>query len=72
MWGLAHLDAAGAFPSAGEEACAELTALAQIAFYLAEPAGEAAGIGEGGPEVIDIGLKTVFETHDARPVFRSQ
>ena len=46
-WGLAHFHATGAFPSAGKEACAELTALAQIAFYLAEPAGETAGIGEG-------------------------
>ena len=44
---LAHFDAAGALPTAGEVACAELTALAQIAFHLAEPAGEAARIGEG-------------------------
>jgi hypothetical protein len=37
--GLAHFHATGAFTAAGKVACAELTALAQIVFYLAEPAG---------------------------------
>ena len=40
-----------AFPSAGEEVCAELTAEAQVTFHVAEPAGETAGIGERRPYV---------------------
>ena len=40
--GLARFHASRAFPSAREEACAELTAEAQVALHLAEPAGETA------------------------------
>ena len=45
-WGLAHVHATRAFPSARKETCTELTTLTQITFHLAEPAGETAGIGE--------------------------
>ncbi len=57
--GLAHLDAARAFPSAGEPACAELTAQAQIDLPLdaRQRCFETPGIGEGRPQVIDIRRK---------------
>ena len=45
-WGLAHVHATRAVPSARKETCTELTTLTQITFHLAEPAGETAGIGE--------------------------
>ena len=44
--GLARLHAPGAFRSARKEAEAELTAEAEVAFYLADPASETPGIGE--------------------------
>ena len=66
--GLARFHPPGAFPSAGKEACAELTAEAQVALYLADPAGEAAGIGERRPQVVDIGVEAVLHAHDALAV----
>jgi hypothetical protein len=39
-WRLARFYAPGAFPSAGEEACAVLTAEAKVALDLAVPAGK--------------------------------
>ena len=66
--GLARFHAPGAFPSAGKEACAELTAEAQVALDLAEPAGQTAGIGECRPQVVDVGVEAVFHAHDALAV----
>ena len=68
LWRLAHFDAPGAFPPAGKETCAELTAQAQVALYLAEPAREPAGVGECGPQVVDIGVEAILKTDDARAV----
>jgi hypothetical protein len=44
----------------------------EVAFYLAVPAGQAAGIGECRPQVVDAGVVAVFDTHDALAVCRSQ
>ena len=44
---------------------AELPAGAQVALHLAVPAGEAPGIGECGPQVVDAGAVAVFDAHDA-------
>ena len=63
--GPARIHAPGAFPSAGEKARAELTAQAEVARYLAEPAGEAAGIGKCRPQVVDIGVEAVLHPHGA-------
>jgi hypothetical protein len=35
---------------------------------LAVPEGQAAGIGERGPQVVDIGLEAVLDVHDALAV----
>ena len=43
---LARFHAPGAFRSAGKKAVAVLTAQAQVARYLAHPAGQTQGIGE--------------------------
>jgi hypothetical protein len=44
----------------------------EVAFYLAVPAGQAAGIGECRPQVLDIGAEAVFDAYGARTVCRSQ
>ena len=66
--GLARFHPPGAFPSAGEKTCAELTAEAEVALDLAEPAGQTRRIGECGPQVVDIGVEAVLDTHDALAV----
>src|SRR5690348_14183813 len=53
--GLAYLYPPGTFPSAGEKACPELTAQAQVALELAEPASQTAWVGERRPQVADFG-----------------
>ena len=63
--GLARFDAPGAFPSAGEKACAVFTAESQVALDLAVPAGQTRGIGECRPHVVDIGVEAVLHAHDA-------
>ena len=68
MWSLARFHAPGAFPSAGEEAFAELTSQAQVSLNLAVPAREAQGIGERRPQVADIGLEAVLHANDALAV----
>src|SRR5205814_8792050 len=60
IWSVARFHAPGAFPSAGEEAFAELTSQAQVSLNLAVPAREAQGIGERRPQVADIGLEAVL------------
>src|SRR4029077_8884825 len=62
---LAHFHPPGAFPSAGKNAYAELTARSQVALYLAVPAGQTRGIGERRPHVVDIGVEAVLHAHDA-------
>src|SRR6266851_3241688 len=47
------------------EVLAELSAEAEVAFYPAVPAGQADGIGERRPQVVDIGVVAVFDAHDA-------
>ena len=49
---LARFDAAGAFPSAGEEVCAVLTAEAKVTLDLAVPADQTRGVGERCPDVV--------------------
>ncbi len=61
-WGLARFHAPGAFPEL--KASVELSAGAEVAFYLAVPAGQAAGIGDCRPQVVDIGVVAVFDAHD--------
>ena len=63
--GLARFHAPGAFRSAGKEAEAVLAAEVEVAFYLTDPAGETAGIGERQPEVVDTGVEAVLDPHDA-------
>src|SRR5260221_1872231 len=67
-WGLARFDAPGAFQVSGFDVQAELSAGAEVALDLAVPAGQAAGIGECRPQVVDIGVVAVFDAHDARAV----
>src|ERR1700722_10463256 len=62
----------GVFHVVGFQVEAELSAGAEVAFDLAVPAGQAAGIGECRPQVIDIGVVALFDAHDARAVCRSQ
>ena len=50
--GLARLHPPGAFPSV-KKACPELTAQAQVALELAEPAGQTAGVDERRPQIGD-------------------
>src|SRR5579859_7443655 len=71
-WGFAHLHAPGAFPPAGKQACAVLTADSQVALHVAVPAGQAVGIGDCRPQVVDIGVEAVLHAHDALAVCRSQ
>ena len=66
--GLARFHPPGAFPSAGKKAGPELTAQAQVALELAEPAGQTAGIGERRPQVVDIGAEAVLHPHDGLAV----
>ena len=40
LWRLANFDAPGAFPSAGEEACAVFTAESKVTLDLPVPAGQ--------------------------------
>ena len=63
--GLARVHPPGAFRPAGKKAKAELTAQAQVALDLADPAGQTAGIGECRPQVVDIGVEAVLHAHDA-------
>src|SRR4029077_18318982 len=67
-WWLARFDAPGAFQASGLDVQAELAARAEVAFYLAVPAGEARGIGECRPQVVDAGVVAVFHAHDALAV----
>ena len=69
--GLARFHPPGAFPFAGK-AGAELTAQTQVALDLGDPAGQAAGIGERRPQVIDTGVEAVSDAHGALAVHRSQ
>ena len=62
---LAFVHLASAFPSAGEEACLELAAQAQVAFYLTEPAGQPGGIGQCRPQVVDVSVEAVLHAHRA-------
>jgi hypothetical protein len=51
---------------------AELAAHPEIALHLAVPAGQAAGIGEGRPQVVNTGVIAVFDPGDAAAAGRSQ
>ncbi|MBE1603882.1 hypothetical protein HEB94_000730 [Actinopolymorpha pittospori] len=62
---LARFHVPGAFPSAAKEMCAEVAAGPQVALYLANPAGETAGIGDCRPQVVDVGVEAVLHAHDA-------
>jgi len=66
--GLARFHAPGAFRSAGKKAKAVLTAQAEVALDLADPAGQTAGIGERRPHVVDTGVEAVLHAHDALAV----
>ena len=37
----------------------------EFRLYLADPAGETAGIGECRPQVVDVGVEAVLHAHDA-------
>jgi len=50
----------------GFEVHGELPAAAQVTLDLAVPAGQTARIGEGGPQVVDIGVVAVLDAYDAR------
>jgi hypothetical protein len=47
------------------DAHTELAPLRKLALYLAEPAGETAGVRECQPQVVDIGVVAVLHAHDA-------
>jgi hypothetical protein len=47
----------------------ELAAGSQVAFHLAVPAGETAGVGECRPQVVDVSAEAVLHAHDALAVF---
>jgi hypothetical protein len=64
-WRLACFHAPGAFRCAGKKAEAVLTAEAEVAFYLTDPAGETSGFGERRPEVVDTGVEAVLDPHEA-------
>src|SRR5262249_14219070 len=66
---LARFHAPGALDVSGFEVHAERSARAEVAFYLAVPAGQADGIGECRPQVIDGGVVAVFDAHDAHTVY---
>jgi hypothetical protein len=68
---LARLHAPRARPAV-KEAGTELAAGVQVALDLAEPAGNAAGIGAGRPQVVDAGVVPVLHAHDALAVCRAQ
>ena len=51
--GGSHASTCPKLPIRWQEAEAVLTAEAKVAFYLTDPAGETAGIGERQPEVIE-------------------
>ena len=61
----ARVDAAGAVDVIGFEVEPELSAGAEIALDLAVPAGQAGGIGDRRPEVVDDGVVAVFDSDDA-------
>jgi len=50
----------------------ELPAGAEVALYLAVPGGQAVGIGQCLPQVIDTGAVAVFDAYDAFAACRSQ
>ena len=50
----------------------ELPAEAEVAFYLAVPGGQAAGVGQCRPQVVDTGAVAVFDAYDAFAACRSQ
>ena len=52
-------------PIRWQKAEAELTAEAEVALDITDPAGEPAGIGERQPQVIDTGVEAVLHAHDA-------
>jgi hypothetical protein len=63
--GLARFHPPGTLPLAGKKACPELTAQAEVALELADPAGQAAGIGESRSQVVDTGVEAILRAHDA-------
>jgi hypothetical protein len=63
----ARVDAAGAVDVIGFEVEAELSAGVEIALDLAVPAGQADGIGDRRPEVVDVGLVAVFDSDTPAP-----
>ena len=64
LWGLARLYLACALSRVGD-VHTELAPLRKLAIHLAEPAGEAVGIGDRRPEVVDVGVVAVFDSDDA-------
>src|SRR6185369_13944777 len=70
--GLARLHAAGALPARGIHVHAEFAAEAELAVRPAIPTGQAVGIGESGPQVIDISGVAFLDAYYTRAVGRSQ
>ena len=61
---LAHLDAAGALPAAGETGV-ELAADAEVAGHLGDPPREPLGRGARLPQVVDVGVEDVLDPDGA-------
>src|SRR5450631_1374857 len=56
----------------GLDVGAELSSRTEVAFDPAVPPGEAGGIGECRPQVLDVGVVSVFDADDTRSVCRAQ
>ena len=67
-----HLHPTRAFPAAGEEVGAEVTARAKVAVHLAEPPRQTAGVREGRPQVADVAVEPVLEADHAGAVCCAQ